>query len=31
MLPQGNEAGTRYLLGEEVESVAAETQKLVEK
>lgn len=30
MLPQGKEAGTQYLLGEEVESVA-ETQKLVEK
>lgn len=31
MLPQGEEAGIRYFLGEEVESVAADTQKLVEK
>lgn len=31
ILPQGKEAGVRYFLGEEVNSVAAETQKLVEK
>jgi hypothetical protein len=31
MLPQGKEAGTQYLLSEEVESVAAATQKLREK